>query len=194
MKSTSIAVTATKPAERFSRAAMSPPPVVRLGQAPEEWRYCGQAAWRVSMTLAAAPPTPRELGFDDPLPRRDIAGSSPSRDPTAEDVVPVLLLAVAAAGSSSSEEPVRRFVTGSTTFATGSTAGSAALTTGSSTGSAASTTGLTAGSAASTTGLTAGLAASATDSTAGSAASATGASAGSAASASGATAERATST
>src|SRR5689334_1614192 len=111
MKSTSIAVTATKPAERFSRAAMRPPPVVRLGQAPEEWRYSAQAAWRVSMTLAAVAPTPRELDFDDPLPRRDIAGSSPSRDSSAEDSVLVLVFAEAAAGSSSSEEPARRFVT-----------------------------------------------------------------------------------
>src|SRR6185437_2850747 len=111
MNSTSIAVTATKPAERFSRAAMSPPPVVRLGQVPEEWRYSAQAACRVSITLAAAPPTPRELGFDDPLPRRDIAGSSPSREFSAEGLASDLVLA-AEAGSSSSEEPVRRFVTG----------------------------------------------------------------------------------
>src|SRR3954452_1458856 len=97
MKSTSIAVTATKPAERFSRAAMSPPPVVRLRQAPEEWRYSGQAAWRVSMTLAAVAPTPRELGFDDPLPRLDIAGSAPSRDPSAEGSVLVLVLVLAEA-------------------------------------------------------------------------------------------------
>src|SRR6185437_14412287 len=41
MNSTSIAVTATNPAARFSRTAMSPPPVVRLGQAPQEWRYSG---------------------------------------------------------------------------------------------------------------------------------------------------------
>src|SRR3954470_11136286 len=135
MKSTSIAVTATKPAERFSRAAMSPPPVVRLGQAPEEWRYSGQAAWRVSMTLAAAPPTPRELGFDDPLPRRDIAGSSPTREFSAEGLASDFVLAAdAAAGSSSSaslsEEPVRRFVTGLTTSATGSVTGFVASTTG----------------------------------------------------------------